>query len=168
MSTRPNTGTLNIGSNSLFAPDSVAANFFDNSGTVDLIGDGTNFAALDVLGAATNNGSILIASDTEELAGAIVGVGSINLKNANLQFDSSVSSGQTINEPGADLRFLPSSRRSPSPQRSPVSWTGDTIDATNPHAPPATTLNFVGEFGDDGRARSRFRHESEVSPPISR
>jgi hypothetical protein len=39
--------------------------------TVDLIGNGPNFAALNVSGAITNNGSISIASDTEELAGAV-------------------------------------------------------------------------------------------------
>ena len=59
-------------------------------------------AGLDVSGTTTNNGSISIASDTEELAGAVGGAGSFSLSNANLQFDSSVSSGQTINETGAD------------------------------------------------------------------
>ena len=57
-------------------------------------------------GATTNNGSISIASDTEELAGAVGGAGSFSLSTANLQFDSSVSAGQTINETGADALIL--------------------------------------------------------------
>jgi hypothetical protein len=94
-----------------------------------------------VLGATTNNGSISIASDTEELAGAVVGAGSINLKNAHLQFDSSVSAGQTITETGADALTLNEAQSF----AATISGfgIGDTIDATNFLAPPATTLNFV-------------------------
>ena len=85
--TLTNTGTLDIGNGTLSASDSVTAKSFVNSGTVDLTGNGTNFAALDVSGATTNNGSISIASDTEELAGAVGGAGSFSLSNANLQFE---------------------------------------------------------------------------------
>ncbi len=77
--TLTNTGLLEIGNRSLSSSDSVTANSFVNSGTVNLTGRGTNFAALDVSGATTNNGSISITSDTEELAGAVGGTGSIKL-----------------------------------------------------------------------------------------
>ena len=77
-----NPGMLEIGNG-----DAVTADSLDNSGTVDLTGDGTNFAALDVSGATTNNGSISIASDTETLAGAVGGAGSFSLSTAKLQFE---------------------------------------------------------------------------------
>jgi hypothetical protein len=64
-----------------------------------------------VSGVLTNNGVISIAapsgsSDTEEIAGAVNGTGSFSLSNADLVFDSSVSSGQTITETGADTLTL--------------------------------------------------------------
>jgi hypothetical protein len=129
-----NTGTLNIGSNGLSSSDSVTANSFVNSGTVDLTGRGTNFAALNVSGATTNKGSISIATDTQEFAGAVGGAGSIKLKNAKLRFDSSVSAGQTITEHGADVLILEQAQSFAATIRG--FGTGDTIDATN--------LNFSG------------------------
>jgi hypothetical protein len=81
-----NTGTLDIGGN-IYVPSwgSITANSFVNSGTVDLTGNGTNFAALNVSGETTNNGGISIASDPEELAGAVAGTGSFSLSTANLR-----------------------------------------------------------------------------------
>ena len=104
-----------------------------------MIGNGTNLAALNVSGATTNNGSISIASDIEELAGAGGGTGSINLKNAHLQFDSSVSAGQTINETGADALTLEQAQSF----AATISGfgTGDTIDATNFHAPQRHSIS---------------------------
>jgi hypothetical protein len=143
-----NGGTLDIGSNNLSASDSVTANSLDNSGTVNLFGNGTNFGALDVSGATTNNGSISIASDTEALEGAVRGTGSFTLSTANLQFDSSVSAGQTITESGADALTLNEAQSF----AATISGfgTGDTIDATNFHAPPATTYNFVENIAGTG------------------
>src|SRR5208282_2015756 len=69
--TLTNSDTLRIGNGALSASDSLTAKSFVNSGKVDLVGEGTNFAALDVSGATSNNGAISIASDTEELAGAV-------------------------------------------------------------------------------------------------
>ena len=91
-------------------------------------------------GALTNNGSISIASDTEELAGAVGGTGSFSLSTANLQFDSSVSAGQTINETGADALTLKQAQSF----AATISGfgTGDTIDATN-FVETATSYNFV-------------------------
>jgi hypothetical protein len=143
-----NGGTLDIGSNNLSASDSVTANSLDNSGTVNLFGNGTNFAALSVSGATTNNGAIKITTDTEELAGAVSGAGSIRLSNAGLRFDSSVSSGQTINETGADALILEQAQSFAATIRS--FGTGDTIDATNFLAPPATTFNFVENSAHTG------------------
>jgi hypothetical protein len=91
-----NTGRLDLGHNSFSSTDSVTAKSFVNTGTIDLVG-GTGLATLNVSGAITNNGVIGISfGDTEELAGAVGGVGFFSLYSANLQFDSSVSTGQTI------------------------------------------------------------------------
>ncbi len=135
-----NTGTLVIGNSGISSSDTVTAKSFVNRGTVDLTG-GTNFAALDVSGPTTNNGSISIASDTEELAGAVGGTGSFSLSAANLLFDSSVSTGQTISESGTDELTLKQAQFF----AATISGfgTGDTIDATNFLAPPATMYNFV-------------------------
>jgi hypothetical protein len=140
-----NGGTLDIGNGSRFysASDSVTANSFVNSGTVGLTGGGANFAALNVSGATTNNGAISIATDTETLAGAVGGTGSISLSNANLQFDSSVSAGQTIKEKGANANALILEEAQSFAATISGFGTGDTIDATNFHAPPATTYSFL-------------------------
>jgi hypothetical protein len=141
------TGKLHIGVSGLSSSDSVTAGSFVNSGTVDLIGDGANLSALNVSGTTTNNGAISIASDTETLAGAIVGTGSFSLSNANLLFDSSVAVGQTINESGADELTL----KHPRSFRGTISGfgTGDTIDVTTFHK-FGTTLSFVENPGGTG------------------
>ena len=91
-------------------------------------------------GATTNNGSISITSDTEELAGAVSGTGSFSLSTAKLQFDSSVAAGQTINETGADALTLEQAQSF----GCTISGfgTGDTIDATN-FVETGTHYNFV-------------------------
>jgi hypothetical protein len=58
-----NGGDVFIGGVSLSASDDLTAASFVNSGTVELIGNGTKFAALTVSGATTNNGSISIANE---------------------------------------------------------------------------------------------------------
>ena len=134
--TLTNTGILSIGGTySFYASDSVTAKSFVNSGTVKLTGAGAALAALNVSGAITNNGSISIGSDTEQLAGAVSGPeGSFSLSNANLQFDSGVSSGQTITETGADALALEQAQSF----AATISGfgTGDTIDAANFGARP--------------------------------
>jgi hypothetical protein len=104
-------------------------------------------ALLDVSGATTNNGSISIATDTEELAGAVGGKGSFSLSTANLQFDSSVSAGQTITESGTDGLTLKQAQNF----AATISGfgTGDTIDATN-FLLSGTTFNFVENSGGTG------------------
>ena len=137
-----NTGRLDIRN------ASVTANSFVNSGTVELTGNGTNLAALNVSGTTTNNGSISIATDTETLAGAVSGArGSFSLSGANLQFDSSVSSGQTITETGADALTLKEAQSF----AATISGfgTGDTIDATN-FLKTATSYNFVENIAGTG------------------
>ena len=143
-----NTGTLDIvndtGDSSLFA--SVTANSFVNSGTVKLAPNGANFGALNVSGATTNNGAISIFG-TEELAGAVGGAGSFSLSTANLQFDSSVSAGQTITETGANALVLEQAQNF----AATISGfgTGDTIDAAN-FLFSGTTFNFVENTGGTG------------------
>jgi hypothetical protein len=95
-----NAGMLDIGNSGLTGSDKLTAASFSNSGSIYLVGSGTNQALLDVSGSTTNNGSISITTDTETLAGAVGGAGSFSLSNANLQFGSSVSARQTINEAG--------------------------------------------------------------------
>jgi hypothetical protein len=111
-----------------------------NSGTVNLNGKGANLAALDVSGATTNNFSISITTDSETLAGAVGGAGSFSLSTANLQFDSSVSVGQKINESGADGLTLEQAQNF----AATISGfgTGDTIDAAN-FLLSGTTFNFA-------------------------
>ena len=103
-------------------------------------------------GATTNNGSISITSDTEELAGAVGGAGSFSLSTANLQFDSSVSAGQTINETGADALTLEQAQNF----AATISGfgTGDTIDAANFLA-TGNDVQFRREYRRARAARSR-------------
>jgi hypothetical protein len=131
-----NTGYLTIRN----SPASVTAKSFVNSRVVDLVGTGTGVAALNVSGATTNNGSIWITTDTEELAGAVGGKGSFYLSTANLRFDSSVSAGQTIDETGADGLTLEEAQKF----AGTISGfgTGDTIDAAN-FLLSGTTHHFV-------------------------
>jgi hypothetical protein len=147
--TLTNTGSLDIGNSYFYfsSSDSVTAESFDNSGVVHLTGY-KGIAALSVAGATTNNGSISITTDTEELAGAVGGKGSFRLSKANLQFDSSVSAGQTITETGTDAVILEQAQKFAATIRG--FGTGDTIDAANFHAPPATTFNFVENSGSTG------------------
>jgi hypothetical protein len=146
-----NTGLLQIGGTSLAYSDSVTANSFVNSGTVDLTsqpGFTDIIATLNVSGATTNNGSISITNDTEELAGAVGGAGSFKLKNANLQFDSSVSSGQTINETQSAVGLTLEQAQKFAGTISGFG-TGDTIDAAN-FLLSGTTFNFVENSGGTG------------------
>jgi hypothetical protein len=132
---------LAIGNTRLSASGKVTAAALDNGVSVALVGNGANLAALDVSGATTNNGSISITTDTEELAGAVGGKGSFYLSNANLLFDSSVSAGQTINESGVDHLTLKQAQKF----AGTISGfgTGDTIDAAN-FLLSGTTFNFAG------------------------
>jgi hypothetical protein len=104
-------------------------------------------AALDVSGATTNNGSISILKDTEELAGAVGGAGSFSLSTANLRFDSSVSAGQTIDETGTDALTLEQAQKFAATLSG--FGTNDTIDAAN-FLLSGTTFNFVENSGGAG------------------
>jgi hypothetical protein len=146
--TLTNTGTLDIGGGYLSASDSsVAARSFVNSGTVDLFAYGRNLATLDASGATTNNGSILITTDTEDLAGAVGGMGSFTLSNADLQFGSSVSSGQTINDQYHAALTLEEAQSFAATIKG--FGTGDTIDAAN-FLKSGTTFNFVENSAGTG------------------
>jgi hypothetical protein len=145
--TLTNRGDLEVGNSALSSSDSVAAAAFVNSGTVNLIGNGANLAALDVSGATTNNGSISVYYDAETLAGAVGGAGSFILTEGNLQLDSSVSSGQTITELGADGLTLEQAQKF----AATISGfgAGDTIDAAN-FLLSGTTFNFAENSGGTG------------------
>jgi hypothetical protein len=142
-----NSGTLAVGNSLLSSSDAVTAESLVNSGTIDLIGHGANFAALNVSGATTNNGAISIASDTETLAGAVKGTGSISLSKATLLFNSSVSAGQTITETGADHLRL---KQAQSFDGTISGFgTGDTIDVMNFHK-SGTTFHFLENSAGTG------------------
>jgi hypothetical protein len=140
--TLTNTGKLQIGYFNISSSDSVTAKSFVNSETVYLFGNGENLAALNVSGATTNNGSISITNDTETLAGAVGGAGSFSLSSANLQFDSSVSARQKIDEFGADGLTLEQAQSFAATISGFGSNTGDTIDAAN-FLLSGTTYNFA-------------------------
>jgi hypothetical protein len=158
--TLTNTGTLDIGSIAN-GTTSVTAKSFVNRGTVNLTG--TYFfhpITLNVSGALTNNGSISIFDDTEELAGAVDGTGSFSLSTryraTNLVFDSSVSSGQTINEIapllGGNAETLTLEQAQSFGGTISGFGTGDTIDAANLHfsritTPPIFVENSAGTGG---------------------
>jgi hypothetical protein len=150
-------GLASIGDHAVFELDDGASvsttGSLVNDGFVFLTG-GTAFAALNVPGAMTNNGSISILSDTETLAGAVGGTGSFSLSRltanptaSDLQFDSSVSAGQTINETGGDGLTLEQAQKF----AGTISGfgTGDTIDATN-FLETATAYNFVENVAGTG------------------
>jgi hypothetical protein len=148
--TLTNTGGIFVKNLSGGRHDSVAASSFVNSGTVDLFGDlNTSLkATLNVSGETTNNGAIIIASDKEELAGPVDGTGSFTLDVAKLQFDSSVSAGQTIYYGGSDNKLT---------LKQAQNFHGtihgfkhrDWIDAAN-FLLSGTTLNFVENSGGAG------------------
>jgi hypothetical protein len=156
------TGTLDIGSSGLASSDSVTVKTFTNSGTVNLTGNSfasTDVASLNVSGTTTNNGSIVITTDTETLAGAVSGAGSFSLTNSFgsfptiLQFGSSVSAGQTINEIGTDELILKQADKF----AATISGFGinsgstfsDTIDAAN-FLFSGTTLGFKENSANTG------------------
>jgi hypothetical protein len=93
----------------------------------------------------TNNGSISIATPTEEVAGAVGGVGSFSIVvgSSDLQFDSSVSAGQTINGSGGNGGNELTLKQAQSFAATISDFvTYDTIDAAN-FLFSGTTFNFV-------------------------
>ena len=125
----------------------MTAASLDNYGTSSLAGNGTNFAALDVSGATTNNGSISIYSDTEELAGAVGGAGSFSLSTPIFSSTRAFRPGRPSTR-AARTRSRSSRRRS-SPARSAVSGPA-TRSTRRTFSCPATTFNFVENSGGTG------------------
>jgi hypothetical protein len=124
--------------------------------TGSLVNDGDVYlnydSTLSIGGTLTNNGSLTFEAGTYSLAGAVSGAGSFSLEDANLQFDSSVSAGQTIYEgdifePGPDELTLEQAQSF----AGTISGfgTGDTIDAAN-FLLSGTTFNFVENSGGTG------------------
>jgi fibronectin-binding autotransporter adhesin len=108
-----------------------------NTGFIDLqVGGDT----LSIGGALTNSGTLDVSGSSVTAKGAVGGAGSFSLNGANLQFDSSVSAGQTITETGADALILEQAQNFAATIKG--FGTGDTIDATN-FLKTATTYNFV-------------------------
>ena len=66
-----------------------------------MTGDAYGLAALDVSGAITNDGQIDIATDFDELAGAVAGSGVFTLSASTIEFGSSVASSVTVDDASA-------------------------------------------------------------------
>jgi hypothetical protein len=120
--------------------------------TGSLVNDGDVYlnydSTLSIGGTLTNNGSITFEAGTFSLAGAVSGTGSFGLEDTNLQFDSSVSAGQSISDlSGADELTLEQAQSF----AGTISGfgTGDTIDAAN-FLLSGTTFNFVENSGGTG------------------
>jgi len=120
--------------------------------TGSLVNDGDVYlnydSTLSIGGTLTNNGSITFEAGTFSLAGAVSGTGSFGLEDTNLQFDSSVSAGQSISDlSGADELTLEQAQSF----AGTISGfgTGDTIDAVN-FLLSGTTFNFVENSGGTG------------------
>jgi hypothetical protein len=132
-----NSGYLSLGTSQV-SPTKVSTTALTNTGSIYLYAD----SEVSVSGATTNNGAVYIeSSDTEELAGAVGGAGSFRLDSANLQFDSSVSAGQTITDGGVDDALTLEEAQD---FAGTISFfgTGDTIDAAN-FLKTGTTFKFV-------------------------
>jgi hypothetical protein len=144
------TGLSNIlGAFSLINGASASTGALTNSGRVSLDGGGSTLSIGDAL---HNNGVVSIANDTDPtygafVAGAVDGVGSFNLSYGHLQFNSSVSAGQIINERGANALVLEHAENFDAT----ISGfgRGDTIDAANFLFGP-TTLHFVENVAATG------------------
>ena len=165
--TLTNTGSwISATTASRFSSDSVTAKSFVNSGTVDLSGNGSISAALNVSGATTNNGSISISADTEELAGAVGGTGSFSLSNANLQFELERFGradhhrdrrGRAHAQAGAVLR------------RHDQRFRDRRHDRRDELSPRPQRLQFRREFGGHGRhAHAETRRKSDRQYPDDR
>ena len=104
----------------------------------------------------TNNGSISIASDTEELAGAVGGAGSFSLINRQSSVRLERFGRADHQRGGADALILEKAQSF----AATISGfgTGDTIDATN-FRPARNDVQFRREFGGHGRHAHAERHE---------
>ena len=139
-----NTGTLDIGA----TLRSVTANSFVNSGTVESHRQRHEFRRPQCVG---NDDQQRLDFDRHRHRDARRSCqrreGVLQPHSANLQFDSSVSSGQTITETGADALTLKEAQSF----AATISGfgTGDTIDATN-FLETATSYNFVENIAGTG------------------
>ena len=145
-----NSGLVTLGGFSATGALNVSGTL-TNNGTISAGGTSTQAIDLNV-GALTNNGSISITNnEAEELAGAVGGAGSFSLRAANLQFNSSVSAGQTITE--GYLRGFGNALVLEQAQSFAATisgfGTGDTIDATN-FLLSGTSYNFVENIAGTG------------------
>jgi hypothetical protein len=160
-----NSGNINVFGTS-FTGSRLTLGALTNTGSISIGGaiGGTSQsgAALNVSGATTNDGSITIQDGAGTLTGPVGGTGSFSLSNADLLFDSSVSSGQTITETGANALTLNEAQSFAATIAG--FGTGDTIDATNFHAPPATTFNFAENSG--GTSGTLTLHDGSLTANI--
>jgi hypothetical protein len=136
--------------------EAVTAASFVNNGGVSLAGNevgGAALASLNVSGPTTKNGSISISRGAGEFAGTVDGTGLFSIYTANLQFDTSVSAGQSISETGGANGAGASALTLKQAQNFAGTiygfGTGDTIDAAN-FLLSGTTFNFVENSGGTG------------------
>ena len=153
-----NTGTLDIGTFGLSSSNSVTANSFVNSGTVDLTGHGTISPPSTCRERRPTTARFPSSPTPRSSPERSAARGPSASQTANLQFDSSVSAGQTINETGADALTLEQAQNF----AATISGfgTGDTIDAAN-FLLVRNDVQFRREFGGDRRHAHADRHESQ-------
>ncbi len=142
------TGLLTIDSNSSGDSALTISGALVNDGTIQLIPNGYD-ATLSVAGTTTNDGSIYVTDDSETLAGAIAGTGDFYLSGSTLTFDSTVSSGQTVQFNSASTLALASASSNSFSGTLEEFGTGDAIDA-QAFAYASTSFNFVENLGGTG------------------
>jgi fibronectin-binding autotransporter adhesin len=140
-----NSNYFSIGNTTLATSSKVSTGALTNTGQIFVFGG----CALNVSGATTNDSNLDLANGgSVSMAGAVDGAGSFTLGLTDLQFDSSVSAGQTIAEFGGSALILEQAQSF----AATISGfgTGDnTIDAKN-FLLSGTTFNFAENSGGTG------------------
>jgi hypothetical protein len=142
------TGFLTIDSNSSGDSALAISGALVNDTTIQLIPKGYD-ATLSVAGTTTNVGSIYVGNDSETLAGAFTGIGAFYVGGSTLTFDSSVSSGQTVQFGGAETLALASAISNSFSGTLDLFGAGDAIDA-QAFAYASTSYNFLENTGGTG------------------
>ncbi len=91
-----NEGSMTVGDRSLTGNTTITAISFLNDGHIDLLGNDSYSGQLNVSGAFTNNGSIIVYDGVQRFNGAVNGFGTIELDSAFVRFDLAVASTQTV------------------------------------------------------------------------
>jgi hypothetical protein len=154
-----NNDELFIGSLSGTSLSTLSAASLINNDSIDLTSD----AELAVSGSVVNDGEFDLNGDTETLAGAVTGTGSFNLETAgsNLEFEGSVSSGQTVTFSSGDQLKLADATAF----AGAISGfgAGDTVDLTTGFEGGNTATTFASGTGTLTLTNSTSGHIAQLS-----